>query len=76
MVYHVDAWDYKQLDLCQHRLDEFSSEYAKGGRGQRDSTVGTLDVTYQPFKHVGFSLGITSAQPAKTRDNKRIRFPF
>ena len=66
-----NSWTYANI-----ALDEFSSEYAKGGRGQRDSTVGTLDVSYQPFKHVGFSLGITSAQPAKTRDNKRIRFPF
>jgi hypothetical protein len=66
-----NSWTYANI-----AKDEFSSQYAKGGRGQRDSTFGTLDVTYQPFKHVGFSLGVSSAQPAKTKDNKSFRFPF
>ncbi len=66
-----NSWTYANI-----AKDEFSSPYAKGGRGQRDSTFGTLDVTYQPWKHVGFSLGVSSSQPAKTRDNKKFRFPF
>lgn len=66
-----NSWTYANI-----AKDEFSSQYAKAGRGQRDSTFGTLDVTYQPFKHVGFSLGVSSSQPAKTRDNKKFRFPF
>jgi hypothetical protein len=66
-----NAWTYANI-----AKDEFSSPYAKGGRGQRDSTFGTLDVSYQAFEHVGFSLGVSSSQPAKTRDNKRFRFPF
>lgn len=57
-------------------LDEFSSEFADGGRGQSDSTMGVIDLSYQPFEHVGFSLGLSSSQPAKTADNKSFRFPF
>lgn len=56
--------------------DALASDYAKGGRGQRDKTYGVLDVTYQPFEHFGFSAGISSTQPAKTADNKSFRFPF
>ncbi len=53
-----------------------SSSYAKSGRGQRDKTVGVIDLTYQPWEHFGFSLGLMSVQPAKTEDNSAFRFPF
>jgi hypothetical protein len=52
------------------------SDYAKTGRGRSDKTYGVLDVSYQPWENFGFSLGISSAQPAKTADNKSFRFPF
>lgn len=66
-----NSWTYLSIPK-----DQFSSPYAKAGRGQRDRTYGVLDVTYQPFEHFGFSLGLSSAQPAKTADNKSVRFPF
>jgi len=56
--------------------DQLASKYAKSGRGQRDSTFGVIDLTYQPWQHYGFSLGVSSYQPAKTADNKSFRFPF
>ncbi len=66
-----NSWTYLSVPK-----DALSSQYAKAGRGQRDRTYGTLDLTYQPWEHFGFSLGLTSQQPAKTADNKRFRFPF
>lgn len=66
-----NSWTYLSVPK-----DAQSSQYAKAGRGQRDRTYGTLDLTYQPWEHFGFSLGLTSQQPAKTADNKRFRFPF
>lgn len=55
--------------------DEFSSEYAKAA-AQRDYTWGTLELGYQPWEHLSFSVGVSSYQPAFTADNKRLRFPF
>ena len=66
-----NSWTYLSIPK-----DQFSSANAKAGRGQRDKTFGVLDLTYQPFDHFGFSLGLSSAQPAKTADNKSYRFPF
>ena len=56
--------------------DKFAAAAAKSGRGQNDYTFGVIDLTYQPWKHYGFSLGVSSYQPAKTADNKSFRFPF
>ncbi len=66
-----NSWTYLSIPK-----DEQSSPNAKEGRGQRDRTYGVLDITYQPWEHFGFSLGLSSAQPAKTADNKSFRFPF
>jgi hypothetical protein len=56
--------------------DALAADAAKGGPGQRDRTYGMIDVTYQPWEHMGFSMGLYSIQPAKTADNKSFRFPF
>jgi hypothetical protein len=56
--------------------DQYTAENAKSGRGRSDWTFGVVDLTYQPWKHYGFSLGVSSYQPAKTADNKSFRFPF
>lgn len=56
--------------------DNLSANAAKSGRGQSDWTYGVIDLTYQPWRHYGFSLGVSSYQPAKTADNKSFRFPF
>jgi hypothetical protein len=66
-----NSWTYLSIPK-----DQFASPYAKAGRGQRDKTFGVIDVSYQPWEHFGFSLGLSSAQPAKTADNKSVRFPF
>jgi hypothetical protein len=65
------SWTYLSIPK-----DQFSAPDAKAGRGQRDKTFGVLDLTYQPWENFGFSLGLSSAQPAKTADNKSFRFPF
>jgi len=56
--------------------DVYKAPAAKAGRGQRDVMYGVVDVTYQPWPYVGFSLGLSTQQPVKTADNKTIRFPF
>ncbi len=56
--------------------DEFKAKAAKSGRPRSDTTQGVIDLTYQPWRHYGFSIGISSYQPAKTANNKSIRFPF
>lgn len=55
--------------------DEYSSPYARAS-GQTDLTMGALDLSYQAWEHLGFSIGISSLQPAFTSDNKYLRFPF
>lgn len=56
--------------------DLYKAPDAKSGRGQRDVMYGVVDLTYQPWANVGFSLGLSTQQPVKTADNKTIRFPF
>lgn len=56
--------------------DLLKAPEAKAGRGQRDVMYGIVDLTYQPWPYVGFSLGLSTIQPVKTADNKTIRFPF
>lgn len=73
----LNAWNYA---LAPSERDDKTSEYAKtpdnGLFHGSDKTYGVIDVTYQPWEHVGFSLGISSIQPAKTADGSSIRFPF
>ncbi|MBI3072544.1 MAG: hypothetical protein HYY84_10555 [Deltaproteobacteria bacterium] len=57
-------------------VDETSGTGAKAGRGQRDTTWGTIDMSYSLTDHWGLSLGVTSYQSAKTSDGQSIRFPF
>ena len=79
----TDAWSVTlQLALLNaftynsYPKDEFAADAAKGGRGQSDTMYGTIDVSYQPFEHVGFSVGVSSVQPPKTANNESFRFPF
>jgi len=55
--------------------DQYSSQYAHAA-GQSDSTAGSISLSYQPWEHLGFTLGMSSQQPAFTSDNKHLRFPF
>jgi hypothetical protein len=44
--------------------------------GRSDSTWGIVSATYKWRKHLGFSLGISSLQPALDARNRYPRFPF
>lgn len=55
--------------------DAYSSPYASA-TGQADMTSGVLDLSYQVNPHLALSLGVSSAQPARTADNQFWRFPF
>jgi hypothetical protein len=56
--------------------DQYTSPYATSGYGRYDTLYGLIDVSYQAFENVGFSIGIDTRQPPKTEDNKAFRFPF
>jgi len=66
-----NAWTY---DVSPK--DEFSSPYAKGGRGQRDTWHGVLDVTYMMSKNWAVSVGTDTLVAPKTADNSEWVFPF
>ncbi|NOZ02495.1 MAG: hypothetical protein GXP54_11475, partial [Deltaproteobacteria bacterium] len=51
----ANAWTYANLPI-----DNQSGVGATGGRGQKDLMYGVVDLTYQPFQHIGFSLGIST----------------
>jgi len=74
MIAIQNSWSY--LGALPSGSDEYTNENAKAGRSQSDSTQGVIDISYQPWEHVGFSLGLASGQPAFTSDNKSLRFPF
>mgnify|MGYP001570243132 FL=1 len=57
-------------------IDETSGTGASAGRGQRDTTWGTIDLSYSLTDNWGLSFGVTSYQSAKTSDGQSIRFPF
>ena len=67
----ANGWTYNSFPK-----DDLSSAYADAGRGQSDAMYGVLDVTYQPWKHVGFSMGISTKQLPKSDDNKHYNFPW
>jgi len=56
--------------------DEYTSSYAKPGRGHGQSMNGSLSLSYKPWKFLGFSASMSSGQPWKTDDNEGYRFPF
>ena len=59
-----------------HEKDEFSSDYADGGVGRRDSQTGVIDLGYSFNKYVSASLGVQTSTAPKTADNKAFIFPF
>jgi hypothetical protein len=67
----LNSWTYNSFPK-----DDLAADAAKGGRGRKDTMYGTVDLSYQPWANVGFSLGLSSIQPPKTEDNKSFRFPF
>lgn len=72
LLYGVsNAWTYRS-----YPKDERSSVYAKGGRGQRDTAWGGLDIWYRFTRRFSLSAGVFTAANPKTEDNQSFRFPF
>lgn len=67
----ANSWTYNNIPQ-----DVLSSEFAKGGRGQRDTLYGTIEFGYEILKYLSVDIGIYTAQPPKTSDGKSFRFPF
>ena len=59
-----------------YEADEYTSEYAVTGKGQRDDTIGTVELDYALTKNLFLGLGVYSWQTPKTSDNKGFRIPF
>jgi hypothetical protein len=56
--------------------DELSSPYSTSGAGQRDSSLGVIELGYMPNDRFWFSAGITTIAAPKSEDNQSFRFPF
>jgi len=67
---------YNQFTYASFERDALSSPYAEAGRGQRDTTLGVIEVGYALDKRFGFSAGITTVSTPKSEDNQSFRFPF
>lgn len=79
----VDEWAFdiaygitNAFTYASHPKDELSSPYAEDGVGQRDSTVGSIDVSYTFDKRFTFNAGVQTQSTPKTADNESFRFPF
>lgn len=64
-------------------IDEYSSKAIDSngnlvvtGQGMSDMMVGSIGVSYQLTDAIGASLSMGTAQPPKSADNQRFRFPF
>lgn len=63
-------------------VDEFSSKAqtsngpAVRGQGTADNMVGSLSASYQLTDALGISASMGTAQPPRSADNRRFRFPF
>jgi len=56
--------------------DEYTSDFAEPGRGQRDSMRGIIDLTYQFTPALSVSLGTDTLVAPKTANNDSFIFPF
>jgi hypothetical protein len=66
-----NAWAYNSRSV-----DEFSSDYAEDGAGQRDAQTGVVDVSYQFSDNMSVSLGSSTMVAPKSANNKDVIFPF
>lgn len=63
-------------------VDEFSSKAQSStgpvvrAQGTADNMVGSISASYQLTDALGISAGMGTAQPPRTADNRRFRFPF
>jgi hypothetical protein len=56
--------------------DQFSSEFAQGGRGHSQLAIGQLQLSYSVNRYLKIKGGTLSIQPPKTADQNSFRFPF
>lgn len=69
-----NSWTYNNGTIGER--DQYTSEFARVGRGWRQSMSGSLGANYSFLKHFGASLTYMTAQSPKTSNNRRFRFPF
>jgi hypothetical protein len=67
----TNAWTYRS-----YPQDDLTGEHARSGRGQRDATQGTVDLTWGVTGPLYLSLGVTTYQPPLTQDNGGLRWPL
>jgi hypothetical protein len=67
------SWKYYDAPI-----DEFSSDYAKAGRGRSDNQWGSIGVSYALTEsgQTAISAQVYTGSPVFTADNKTLRFPF
>lgn len=70
----ADTWTYKTESNKER--DQYTSQYAKVGRGHNQLSAGSISLNYVPLKYLGFTLAMQSTQPWKTADQKTYRFPW
>lgn len=56
--------------------DEFTSEFARVGRGRSQAMVGSIGLRYSFLDHFGVGVNLSTSQSPKTADNQHFRFPF
>lgn len=74
--YVINSWTYSSMPK-----DDLSSEFAKAGRGQRDSMFGAFEFGVNVFegkilRSIDLALGVSTLQPVFTSDGRHLRFPF
>ena len=70
----IDSWSYETKS--NRERDEFTSQYAKVGRGHSQLSTGSIMLDYSPIKYLTLGLGLSSRQPWKTDDQRTLRFPW
>lgn len=69
-----NAWTYNNGTIDSR--DEFTSDNARVGRGWRQSISSSFSANYRFLDRYSAGLSLMTAQPPRTADNRRVRFPF
>ncbi|MBI5547479.1 MAG: hypothetical protein HY901_26655 [Deltaproteobacteria bacterium] len=76
----INQFHYAATDVADpytsKKTDTDGNPVVKVGAGRSDVVWGTLEVEVALVDHLSLGLSIVNVGPAKTRDNKRLRFPF
>jgi hypothetical protein len=71
-TYHL----FNFFTYADHPIDEYSSPYARSGRGRSDTQWGVISLGYDLDDHNSVSVSTFTAGPVFSADNKTYRFPF